>query len=1767
MQCNDGTPDDFENMEVISDSEKSEYGFEGSNQGMIFDNEKKSLASPEIPVTCNILHNKEADINTDQEETRFGLSKSKELKIYESKYTQSIDKWKKCLDSNCNMKENDSSFYITHESNATDLIDKNIINNIIEDLDKTISETMEDRKLKITDFECLNSNKCQFEYPKNPLDTCLISEFKDLKKFGEHNTVKHNTELSFNKTNNAEKTSIEKINSLSEITIPRQIDFSQNHISHNHSPICCINFPSLTCTENDLDSYDCSQSLFESEPETSNYDDKLQFVSEAVKIDLHESTPENRDNYVRNSNELQNEMQLKEQQYERTMNGLKNTSPKCEYTKINELPSRVDLEISVEAQTQQCKNVTNAVEDLLHVWNNTSPKSRIENSQKRMPSNIAQYAHENLSVEKQLSDTLFLHDIQDGALFYNKNECEVGDAIEKSGKNNEPFSQKEENLEIVISSKSSKTSAKDELCSSDETPSFAMEINECYLSHEEKSGSEYFDKIRKNISPSEHSKTVLLETKEFLYEKIELTEEKVSFNDTETSNSSFPKSSPSLLETKEEFQIANKIDSIGNYDTFDYVKNCVTVPSLAQQSAKKELYANLHVPDLSTIYGLKLPSNDHSKIMNKTEEEIQENNNAKSYFKTGQSRCLKRFQAPWKNDKDGISQSISKRDKHFPQTSISSNMDINKSCDKEETTTVPNIDTKATGINDCLPENVKPKIIEKITTYQEHSEKSSFDSSGIEAIDENEQPKNTFLDDVSIDEKLTATKETVSNTSSKSLQETSIEIPRNILEDSVKTSVLMEYNDKWIYERNSSEENNQKAIIKLPVTKTKSKFGGKRKHIDISNNDESYTNKDKQEREYGSTQHKKKKQNTLSSEDYAEKIPRSTKMELRIRNSDHQRYAFKEANKYLYEIGNSQKSKRRILSIANNYSVSQNKCKTNNFEKEKSLLDEIEDRLYKIDLKITTKTVSIREAKRINTNLRKINDLLMKTELYCKNFAQENVSKSKDLNTTYINSKLSYLMTTYKKIKKDIENIINKKKIITATPVPLKVSLVKKCEDEKPVLESNDRKDKSIKVMNKFRNGYRKLSDLLQTISSEKYSTSTFYRKDESLISTFSLMHELSNNSQENFHSTIKRNDKIQENETFDIPINYSPRLRQGPITEENTINEMTSSPILGSNQGNISENNEDIGVIEKEGYKEGNPENSITKTIFLKQFEWNQNSDAPIESTGKQKETQKLGTSLIVKKVNPCDNFCGNGKNNFTPENFLSIENKNKFPFEKAFDSQTTRYNLNPNTTTNKEECVRIQIKKHNSPGIKSSKEIFRIGNSIDLFCKTKNDQLINETSSVTECDITNKKPCLTNSEKNKISTESINDESKKTLANNNRNESLSNVSTTHSINFHKQPDKILSGNETYKTNLLKPLKSLEISNLSSEDDETLLSLELRSDNNFQPGVIKVKNNVANSNNTNEREIFKPLSFNSMESINTVTEEGESPSLLESRVGNVTKINSFNLKLITNPKPRTNDKNDLKTNESLTINLVKPTSFCHPTLGDEQTGIKSSVLSYCSNRSRMSNIDYTLNSAENAHNGGKGILEAHKKSGELFFNLPDNHKMNDLRKFILLDLLRPGKNVLSLHTSKRIVFASLNNTGDITSNKGKTYKTPLEWCSDCSDFVTVGKKITNKMCYSKIYYQGRTLSYFKNIYQGLSEWKASHRTSGSSTLSEPTTSLEVELGSITPEGKQPECDGKNVPIGNVLNLAKMKLLLIGNNEIAPMTAETDQWENIDKWD
>ncbi|XP_055950872.1 dentin sialophosphoprotein-like [Argiope bruennichi] len=124
------------------------------------------------------------------------------------------------------------------------------------------------------------------------------------------------------------------------------------------------------------------------------------------------------------------------------------------------------------------------------------------------------------------------------------------------------------------------------------------------------------------------------------------------------------------------------------------------------------------------------------------------------------------------------------------------------------------------------------------------------------------------------------------------------------------------------------------------------------------------------------------------------------------------------------------------------------------------------------------------------------------------------------------------------------------------------------------------------------------------------------------------------------------------------------------------------------------------------------------------------------------------------------------------------------------------------------------------------------------------------------------------------------------------------------------------------------------------------------------------------------------------------------------------------------------------------------------------------------------------------------------------------------------------------------------------------------QWCCDIPKFCKSAQKCSkSKPCYDRIYYQGRTLSYLADIYhQGLENRNASQGIEKSSVTFSSSTGLEVIQRLTAPQRILAANTEAPISRPNVLNLLKMKLLLIEDNEVGPIS-ETVQWDDIDKWD
>ncbi|GBN89469.1 hypothetical protein AVEN_14450-1 [Araneus ventricosus] len=199
-------------------------------------------------------------------------------------------------------------------------------------------------------------------------------------------------------------------------------------------------------------------------------------------------------------------------------------------------------------------------------------------------------------------------------------------------------------------------------------------------------------------------------------------------------------------------------------------------------------------------------------------------------------------------------------------------------------------------------------------------------------------------------------------------------------------------------------------------------------------------------------------------------------------------------------------------------------------------------------------------------------------------------------------------------------------------------------------------------------------------------------------------------------------------------------------------------------------------------------------------------------------------------------------------------------------------------------------------------------------------------------------------------------------------------------------------------------------------------------------------------------------------------------------------------------------------------------------------------------------------------------IATSQLSTGEIRSGFKSQRVMKRKTKVPLIELLQhnllqPGENVLSVHTPEKIVFGSLDSNGKIISN-AKIYSSPLQWYYDIPNFYkSAPKPSKSKPCYDKIYYQGRTLSHLVDIYnQGLENRNTSQGIEEPSVTLSSSTGLEVIQRSTAPQRVSAASTEAPISRPNVLNLLKMKLLLIEDNEVGHMS-ETVQWDDIDKWD
>lgn len=154
-----------------------------------------------------------------------------------------------------------------------------------------------------------------------------------------------------------------------------------------------------------------------------------------------------------------------------------------------------------------------------------------------------------------------------------------------------------------------------------------------------------------------------------------------------------------------------------------------------------------------------------------------------------------------------------------------------------------------------------------------------------------------------------------------------------------------------------------------------------------------------------------------------------------------------------------------------------------------------------------------------------------------------------------------------------------------------------------------------------------------------------------------------------------------------------------------------------------------------------------------------------------------------------------------------------------------------------------------------------------------------------------------------------------------------------------------------------------------------------------------------------------------------------------------------------------------------------------------------------------------------------------------------------ELWKLVESGLLKPDYGVLTVHTPEKLFFASIDETGRIITDSGKSYSSLRQWCHSIPNFSRNCQKLGKSECSERVYYQGRSLSHLMLACEGLID---------------PDTSRDMGKissrngGSTGPEGGDP------LPVA--LNLSEMKLLLIGNNEVERAIPEIDLWADVDRW-
>ncbi|GFS50333.1 uncharacterized protein TNCV_1638341 [Trichonephila clavipes] len=837
-------------------------------------------------------------------------------------------------------------------------------------------------------------------------------------------------------------------------------------------------------------------------------------------------------------------------------------------------------------------------------------------------------------------------------------------------------------------------------------------------------------------------------------------------------------------------------------------------------------------------------------------------------------------------------------------------------------------------------------------------------------------------------------------------------------------------------------------------------------------------------------------------------------------------------------------------------------------KKEQFLLEKIETKLYKIASVIKGERFSATSKNNALKLLQKMNSILCKTEKSCRNVKEKYQTDSS--NAILIPSKLKYLRFLYESLLIEAGNFskfgeqkLNKEHCSEF----LHKSFSNYKINESALLKTGQRNTLSVLIDSKklnTDNNIRSELNVVDNITREKVSGSdNNYKKIQSKteycqklesVNTSESNCYLSNTSQKTAKAAgVFKNFQNSTEDLQVICIEKGTKNIKKLGDNRNDESEMEKSLVQSKQKDNLSEtiSFEESNMMQEEQVIE----EVSSEAIHSNQSEFHCESTACVRmEVNSSDETQSLVVlnknqilSTEKENVNKITKPCMKESDNIIREEVLDISNCTESTYSESVslleNSTKNRYWRNKKHLTIPITNVICQ-NNINSKLFKSSENNYLPNNETNF-----NHAFSKSVSSIISLD-----PCTSNET---IITKKAN--FKQTVELNSCNKKN---------NFHKGIN-----NESL---LDKQSDSAKINSIKEKSIPAIC---------FTNGTTNSENNNCNFVNMNNSKNFeicdgfkKSLEIIQYDNVNDISDDYIPPSTTFSKQfsdiksfdkqyntknRNIEKISSSSLNMcpdqILHKIPSQNESG-----------LRKQQKYLHCNVLNSTTCITSDTLDKCfelntNNISKNSHIIVNKNQMPVIYKtNSKSCTDVKKKITSS--QTAKSRKIIPLLELIRCDLLKPGKNVLSIKMPKEIILGSLDSTGKITSNN-KSYSTPLQWYSDFLNFCQKAQKPSkSKSCYDRIYYQGHTLSYFANIYhEGLVNWNASQETEESSIMLGSSTGLEVMQRSIAPERYSPASSASPISDPLVLNLLKMKLMLIGDNEVGPVT-ETDQWDDIDKW-